>query len=340
LEKKAKETILENISNAISLSVNQLITKIRNFNSQASLPLTLNNFLEFNHLSIEAIYAKDSWSRLCQRAGVIKNYENTNEKQIYSAIRNKWLSTRSGSYFKFVLTLAEINFQIKISSFNEEEKTMLLMLHYDIWQNSGGFQSLELSIRQIGKNTVLVEEIKEDLNILIDKIDFKEIDINLPYQQPLKLHARYTRDQILSAFGLSTFEKKSSNREGAAENSSINTEILFINLIKSEEDFSPTTMYDDYAISERLFHWQTHNAYRPEIGKGLSYIEQASNRKIVLLFVRERAKDENGNTMGYVFVGEGKFQSSEGSKPMSINWELKEPIPHYLWKASAKMAIG
>jgi hypothetical protein len=29
---------------------------------------------------------------------------------------------------------------------------------------------------------------------------------------------RYTRDQILTAFGLSTFEKKSSNREGAAVN--------------------------------------------------------------------------------------------------------------------------
>jgi hypothetical protein len=29
-----------------------------------------------------------------------------------------------------------------------------------------------------------------------------------------------------------------------------------------------------------------------------------------------------------------------GSKPMSIKWELNEPVPHYLWKASAKMAVG
>jgi hypothetical protein len=59
-------------------------------------------------------------------------------------------------------------------------------------------------------NKVLVKEIIEVLEILIDKIDFKEIEIKLPYQQPLKVHARYTRDQILTAFGLSTFEKKSS----------------------------------------------------------------------------------------------------------------------------------
>ncbi len=217
---------------------------------------------------------------------------------------------------------------------------MLLMLHYDVWQNAGGFDSLEKSIIQIGKNKTLVNEIIEVLEILIDKIGFKEIDIHLPYNQPFKLHARYTRDQILAAFGLSTFDKKSSNREGAAENKKLNTEILFINLIKSEENFSPTTMYDDYAISETLFHWQSHNAYGPQTTKGLSYIKHAENDKKILLFVREKSNDEKGNTMGYVFIGEGVFKESEGSKPMSVKWELNEPMPNYLWKESAKMSIG
>jgi hypothetical protein len=217
---------------------------------------------------------------------------------------------------------------------------MFLMLHYDVWQRAGGFDSLEESIIQIGKNKTLVDEIIEVLEILIDKIGFKEIDIQLPYKQPLKLHARYTRDQILVAFGLSTFDKKSSNREGAAENKKLNTEILFINLLKSEENFSPTTMYDDYAISETLFHWQSHNAYGPDTNKGLSYINHIEINKKILLFVREKANDEKGNTMGYVFIGEGIFKESEGAKPMNVKWELSEPIPHYLWKESAKMSIG
>ncbi|WP_291130131.1 DUF3427 domain-containing protein [Flavobacterium sp. UBA7682] len=341
LEKKAKETILNNIIKATSLNVNQLLTKIKNFKYQTTLPLTLNNFIEFNHIPIHTIYSKkETWSRLCQRAGVIEDFESTNEKQIYSAISNKWLSTNSTSYFNFILRIANKSFNISINDFDENEKTMLLMLHYDIWQNAGGFDSLERSIRAIGKNKVLVKEIKEVLEILIDKIGFKEIDIQLPYNQPLKLHARYTRDQILAAFRLSTFEKKSSNREGAAENKELNTEILFINLIKSEENFSPTTMYDDYAISETLFHWQSHNAYGPDTIKGLSYINHLENNKKILLFVREKANDENGNTLGYVFVGEAIFRETEGSKPMSVKWELNEPIPNYLWKASAKMSVG
>jgi superfamily II DNA or RNA helicase len=340
LEKKTKETILENIKKATSLNVNQLITKIINFQHQTTLNLTLKNFIELYHIPIETIYKKDSWSRLCQRAGVIDDFETTNEKQIFSAISNKWMSTNSTSYFNFILEIAKKGFNIKISDFDENQKTMLLMLHYDVWQNEGGFDSLEKSINQIGKNKILIKEIIEVMELLIDKVDFKEIEIQLPYEQPLKLHARYTRDQILAAFKLSTFEKKSSNREGAAENKSLNTEILFINLIKSEENFSPTTMYDDYAISETLFHWQSHNAYGPETVKGQSYINHLENNKKILLFVREKANDENKNTMGYVFIGEGTFKDTEGSKPMSVKWELNEPIPNYLWKASAKMSVG
>jgi superfamily II DNA or RNA helicase len=340
LEKRAKETILENIKKATSLNVNQLLTKIRNFKHQTTLPLTLNNFIELNHIPIQTIYKKDSWSRLCQRAEIIDDFQSINEKQIYSAISNKWLSTNSLSYFKFILKIARLGFDIKTNDCNENEKTMLLMLHYDVWQNAGGFDNLEKSIKQIGKNKVLVNEIIEVLEYLIDKIDFKELEIDLPYNQPLKLHARYTRDQILAAFGKSTFEKKWPSREGNLEIDHINTELLFINLIKSAEDFSPTTMYDDYAISETLFHWQSHNAYRPDKGKGLSYIKHFANNKKILLFIREKANDENGNTLGYVFIGEGVFKETEGSKPMNVKWDLKEPIPEYLWKESAKMSVG
>ena len=340
LEKKAKETILENIRKATTLNVNQLIIKIRNFQYQTTLPLTLNNFIELNHISIETIYKKDSWSRLCQRAGVIEDFENTNEKQIYSAISNKWLCTNSISYFNFILKIAKQGFNIDLNDFDENGKAMLLMLYYDVWQNHGLFKTLEESIRTIGKNKILVKEIIEVLEILIDKVDFKEIDIELPYNQPLKLHARYTRDQITSAFGKSTFEKKWPSREGVLDIDTINTELLFINLIKSEENFSPTTMYDDYAISETLFHWQSQNSSRPDIGKGLSYIKHQENDKKILLFVREKASDENGNTMGYVFIGEANFKENEGSKPMNIKWELNEPIPNFLWKESAKMSIG
>jgi len=340
LEKKIKKFILKNIQNATAFNINQLLIKIRNYKHQTLLPLTLKNFSTFYHIPLELIYKKGNWKRLCAQAEQIEDYPITNEKEIYGAIKNKWLTCSYITYFEFILSLAKESFDIDFESLNENEKTMCLMLHYDIWQNHRGFNSLEESIKVIGKNDVLNNEIIEILEILIDKIDFIEKEIELPYSQPLKIHSRYTREQILAAFGISTFDKKSSNREGVAESKTLNTELLFIDLIKSEKDFSPSTLYQDYALSETLFHWQSQNATRSDKGKGLSYINHENSGKIILLFIRERNKNEYNNTMSYVFIGEGKFIEYYGSKPMSISWELNEPLPPYLWKDSAKMAVG
>jgi len=340
LERKAKQTILENISLATNFNRKKLIQKIQYFEHQTTLPLTLKNFLEFNNMPIQSIYKSGSWYRLCQLAGRFDEFDDINEKNIVSAISKKWLSTNSTSYFQFILKLARHSFNLDIQKFTVEENKMLLMLHYDVWYLAGGYEKLEESIKEIGKNPVLVKEIVEVMEILIDKIDFKELDIQLSYNQPLKLHSRYTRDQILAAFEISTFNKKSSNREGVAENKKLNTELLFVNLVKSEENFSPTTMYDDYAINEKLFHWQSQNAAGPETSKGMSYINHLKNKKRVLIFIRERAKDEFGNSMGFVFIGDGELKEYSGSKPMNVKWGLSEPIPNYLWKDAAKLLVG
>lgn len=340
LEKKAKDFILENIRNATSLNRNQLIQKIQNFKHQTTLTLTLKNFSRFYHIPLQMIFKRASWKRLCEMAGQIESFDETNEKEIHRAINKKWLSCNSYSYFNFIKKLAQDNFEINFNSLSINEKQMCLMLHYDMWQDAGGFESLENSIRAIGNNLILNQEIVEVMELLTDQIDYLETDIDLPYKQPLKIHSRYTREQILAAFGFSTFEMKSSIREGVAISKDKNTELLFITLNKSEKDFSPTTLYEDFAISEKLFHWQSQNSVKPDSAKGISYINHKKDGKRILLFVREKGEDEFGNTMGSVFLGEAKITEHYGSKPMSIKWELNEPMPPYLWKDSAKMAVG
>lgn len=338
LEKKAREFILENIKKASSLGRKQIIQKIRQFSLDTSKPLTLKNFIEFYHIPIELVYkTKLTWSRLCVLAEVKTDFDSTYETELASCIRTKWLSTASTTYFRFILRLAKLKFKVDFEAFSEAEKQMLLMLHYDFWQKEALHETLENSIEEIGTNPTAVNEISEVMEVLMGKIQFKEIDIELPYTQSLKVHARYTRDQILAAFQFSSFEKSASNREGIANNKELNTELLFIDLVKSEEDFSPTTMYDDYAITEKLFHWQSQNSTRNDSGKGLEYIHHEENNKVILLFLREQKKSEYNSTLGYVFIGKGFYQEHYGSKPMSITWRLEESIPNYLWKDSAKL---
>jgi len=340
LERKAKEFIIENIKRATSLNANQLLNKIRNYRHQTVLPFTLRNFARFYNIPLQSIYKRGSWKRLCALAGQINDFPDENEMEITRAISKKWLSSSSISYFEFILSLAKQDFRIHFNELSDEERLMCLMLHYDVWQKEHGFSSLEESIGMIGRNKTLTSELIEFLELVIDRIDFIEKPISLPYALPLKLHARYTRDQILAAFGLYSFEKKPSYREGVAYSKEKNTELLFVTLDKSEVNFSPTNLYKDFAISERIFEWQTQNSARPDKGKGLEYINHRQKGRKILLFVRERNEDEYGNTMGFVFLGDVNLMDHYGAKPMSIKWELTEPMPPYLWKEAAKMAVG
>ncbi|MCF0061812.1 DUF3427 domain-containing protein [Dyadobacter chenwenxiniae] len=128
----------------------------------------------------------------------------------------------------------------------------------------------------------------------------------------------------MAAFGESTFERKSSNREGVINLEAKNAELLLITLEKTEANYSPTTLYNDYAVSEKIFHWQSQNTARPETGKGLSYVKQKQTGKSILLLVREKNNDEFNNTIAYVFLGLADYIDRYGAKPMSINWALRK----------------
>ncbi|MCE7067424.1 DEAD/DEAH box helicase [Dyadobacter sp. CY326] len=273
LEKKAKEIILKNIRSATQLNTNQLVTKIANFRHQTTLPLSLKNFVTFHNIPLQAIYKRATWSKLCQLANRLEDLLPINEEETKRTILKKWLCCNSFSYLSFILRMAKQKFQVNVNALPDHEKLMLTMLHYDFWQSPGGAEDLSASIAKIGRNEQLVSEMVELLELVIDRIAHIEMDANLPFVQPLKVHSRYSREQILAAFGESTFERKSSNREGVVNLEAKNAELLLITLEKTEANYSPTTLYNDYAVSEKIFHWQSQNTARPETGKGLSYVK-------------------------------------------------------------------
>jgi hypothetical protein len=339
LEKKAKEHILNNIRKATFFNKRKLINKIINYKNHTSLPLTISNFMKINHISLETIYKRDSFTRLCYEAGEIKEFDTANENELVRAVSKKWLLSSSISYFEFILKLIENEFDItKLQS--EYEKLMSMMLYYDFWQTPKLFTTLEDAVKSIGKNIILVKELEEVVKIMIERINYIESDLDLLFPCPIKLHSRYTREQILSAFAQNSLSIKSSSREGVLNIKDKKTELLFVTLEKMDDKYSPTTMYDDYAISEKLFHWQSQNATKSKSSKGQSYINHEKLEKNILLFVRESNYDKNKNIMTYVCLGKVFYRGHYGDQPMNITWELENPIPPFLWKNIAKMAIG
>ena len=99
-----------------------------------------------------------------------------------------------------------------------------------------------------------------------------------------------------------------------------------VNLRKSERDFSPSTMYRDYALSDRLFHWESQNATSTASPAGQRYLNHEQRGTSVLLFVREAPTDELG-AAPFLLLGPVRYVEHRGERPMAIIWQLEQPIP-------------
>ncbi len=339
LEKRAKAIIIQNIELASRGGLNKLIRKIREFNTSYTEQLTLSNFLRLENYSLIEVFSKKyTWHALLQKAGIEKYSVSKFENEIVRLTSTTWFSTDSRSYFKAIISLLKDGI-----SNSQIDPLQLLMFFYDIFQASPKklqYSSAIDGISDVLKDTYSKNELIQFLEERMKTIESIEKEERTGFHFPLSIHGRYTRSQILVALQLSTEKTQSSNREGVAENKLLNTEALFVTLDKSKGNYSSTTMYEDYAVNETIFHWQSQNSTRPDSPKGLSYINHQKLAKTLLLFVRERNEDENGLTMGYVYVGPVRFQSYTGSQPMSITWELLNPMPPGLLNDSRKLAVG
>ncbi len=340
LSKRTQEMVLSNIRQA-TLTLKRLVAMIRQYPQHSTLPLTLSNFLTLNpHIDLNELYKRGSWSQLVQQAKDEINENSAHEellKMFRKAIYNRILTCDDHVYLSFLKLLCQNNFVVKNASHR-----YALMCHYDFWQKTGpecGFDSIEQSLAKLNACD-LKAELLDVVNWQLAHTKHEQARMQDLPEVSLRLHARYAREQILVAFGAITFEYQPPAREGVFVPKDQNFELMFVTLDKNEKQFSPTTMYHDYAINERLFHWQSQNSARPDKGRGLEYIQHQRMGKRLFLFVREQTKDEYGRTMGFVNYGEVEYVSHEGSQPMSITWQLKEPMPHFMWQQAAKLAVG
>ena len=340
LTKRTQDMVLSHIRQA-TLTLNRLVSMVRQFPQQSTLPLTLGNFLKLHpHIDIHELYKRASWSELIARANNQVREDSPDHvllTQLEKAIKTRILTCDDYHYLNFLKSLCETNVD-----YSAADSRFMLMFHYDFWQKSGtelGFDSLDQSLHSM-KLHLWRDLLLDVIRLQLKQIKHEQLKMDRLPDVTLWLHARYAREQILVGFGATTFERQQPAREGVFVIPEQNIELLFVTLNKNEKQFSPTTMYYDYAINQDLFHWQSQNSARPDRGRGKEYIEHRSLGKRLFLFVREQTKDEYGRTMGFVNFGELDYVSHTGSQPMSITWRLKNPMPSFMWQDAAKLAVG
>lgn len=335
LEKLAKEYILNNIKASFGATAG-LISKLSSFEETSGLLLNLANFVEYNHLDIRTIYAhENSFSRLSARACVRDNFTEDGEEIITKALA-RICAINSRRWLKFLLnTLPSIETRTA-TDFDDCQKRMLRMFEFTIWPNTDSEDNIPRTLEKLAslKNSpVMFGEMLELMQYSFDKIDFVDEPVDLGFDCPLDLHCNYTRDQIFVALD---YLKPSVVRQGVKWLPEKKLDVFINTLNKAEKDYSPTTMYNDYSINELLFHWQSQSTTSDTSPTGQRYIHHAQTGSKVLLFVREYESDIAG-TAPFTFLGLADYKSHEGSKPMSIVWQLRAPIPAKFIKKTNKL---
>lgn len=197
------------------------------------------------------------------------------------------------------------------------------MFHFSVWGPNEPVSELENGLERLWNEPARREELISLMKLLAERQAHLTSAYDGASRVPLHVHAAYTRDEVLAAFG---HKKPSAVRQGVVWIPDERADLFFITLKKTEQHYSPTTRYQDYALSARRFHWESQNTTSQESPTGQRYMHHAGLGSTVHLFIRE-SKTGTFETPPYLYAGPARYLSHTGERPMQITWEMEHALP-------------
>ena len=322
MEEKAQQYVLDNIKAAV-YNKRRLVQELRSYDHCP----TLREFIENNGQDIRIVYKGNlCWTSLKREAGWCSYEDDSYTKRFEKGIGNL-VHANSVAYLHFVQrTLTHLS---SLTFADERERTFAVMLYYTLYIDKVsrvGFADIEEAFGHLKSYPLFIQELKELTDYLLANLEMKTFSVGEGLPIALEQYGCYTREEVFAIFGRQTADKRMQGSVAGVFNiEELNTELFFVTLNKSDKDFSASTMYDDYVVSENQFHWKSQNTDTHR-GRGRRFVEQATNKKKFLLFVREYKHDGFGNTCPFYCFGLIDYISSRDDKPMSIDWRMHQPI--------------
>jgi hypothetical protein len=338
----AESIVLKNVKQQLQLTTKDLITDVRQHLPEDATPdrYTLGSYLTAAERGVADVYGPGqrtfqgntqpaSWKVLVDWA--------------FPADRPQIEDAASASLFKKVGNLAHVDDTYRIDAYRRlldadalphdvDTDLTAAMLYFTFWP-AGREGGIRAGLEDLRQRPHLVKEV-------LQLLDYREeIVRTLPQplagglrSSPLRSQARYSREELFAGLGMGTLDPGTPGliREGVKWMPTLKTDALLVTLKKSEAEYSPTTLYHDYAINQELFHWESQSTTSASSPTGLRYQHHRENGSNVVLFVR-RAKLGDIGSEPYTCLGTVQFQSFEGSRPMQIVWKLDRQAPVELY---------
>lgn len=328
LDEVARELVLENIRQQVSPRLATLVSEVR-----AHPDNRLASYLDAYGRRLEDVLKNNrSWTSLSRAAGKLDTEVGPREADLVKRVRavahvddrRRWTAYRS------IL-------DGKVDLDSPAERRLADMLFYSLNPNGAGFDSAAAGLDAL-RGEATVDELREVIDIAFDSARRSTYELGTLVRElaqvPLEVHASYSREEVLAALDFASLRRTPSTmREGVAWCEDVDSDAFLITLNKSDRDYSPTTMYRDFALSPNLFHWESQSTTSSLSPTGQRYIHHRQRGSHILLFVRQ-AKTNALGTSPYVFLGPAEYVSHEGDRPMAITWRLFQPMPTEVYQAS------
>jgi superfamily II DNA or RNA helicase/HKD family nuclease len=331
LDAVAQERVLRSIKAAVPTRWREKVADLREL-ADASSPVTLSAYLAETGLELSDVYSGDDrcWSALCEDAGLAVRAAGPHEPLLRRALGRllhvddrerldtwrAWLRapdpTRLGDAFG---REARVLRQLVVQLFESLRDAPL------------GFEAVA---RLLLSHPQVCVELRELCDVLAERLSHVTQPLAILPQVPLRVHARYTRRELLAACGVGSDIALRTWREGVYFAKALPADLLAFTLDKTNGQFSPTTRYRDYAISRTLIHWESQSGTRADSPTGQRYREHSARGSHIWLFARLTADER-----AFTFLGPARYLSHEGELPMGITWRLEHPLPGDLFLAFA-----
>jgi hypothetical protein len=330
LDAVAAKIVLESIRSAIPSRWAEKVAALRSA-TVAGTSCTLSQYLESAGLDLEDVYTGNkSWSDLRSDAGLSVLPSGLHEAALRRAV-GRLLHVDDMMRIEGYRNLLNSDAAPDPATLSEKDRRRLRMLVASVVDTV------------VNKDTTLADgatllwshpqvraELCELLSVLAGRISHVPVHLTSHADVPLEVHARYTRIEILAAFGVGAGAKVPPWQSGVYWASGAGADLLAFTLDKTSGKFSPTTRYQDYAISPELIHWESQSVTRADSDTGLRYQQHVANGTSIMLFARGRTDER-----AFYFLGSAAYAKHESELPMAITWRLLYPLPGDLFAAFA-----
>jgi superfamily II DNA or RNA helicase len=323
LDHVAKEIVLRSIREAIPSTWRERCAELRSLGD-----VGLADYLKSSGLELEDIYAGGhSWSEMRREAGFPTAASGPAENPLLRAV-GRLLHVDDDERLEVYPQPLHAEKPPAAAQLNRREQRLCRMLVSSL-TTVGASAAFADAVAQLWAHPQVRAELVEMLDLLRERVSYLDHPLWIP-DVPLALHSRYTRTEILAAFGIGEGAKPQTWQTGVWWEPRSRTDLFAFTLDKSTGGFSPTTRYRDYAISPELIHWESQSATAADSPSGQRYIRQHEDGTNVVLFARLRTTER-----AFWCLGPATYVSHEGDRPIAFVWRLQHQLPAELYMSFA-----